>query len=144
VRELCPGPKFTVGIALACSRLNIAGCWAVLGPRRYDVIGTLTGLVVKAPTRRKSRLAAGGRLPISPHHRNVDVDRAKGDASRDEFACFERAADPLHRAGINTKLLGDLAHARPSRNRQSLPDPRFQLGSYPRPSKPFPLTLGPR
>jgi hypothetical protein len=59
-------------------------------------------------------------------------------------ACLERAADPLHRARINPKPLGDLAHAWPSRSRQSLPDSLFQLGGYPRTPQPFSLTPGPR
>ena len=40
----------------------------------------------------------------------------------DACGAFERAADPLHRARINTELLGNDAHTWPSRSRQSLPD----------------------
>ena len=60
----------------------------------------------------------------------AEQDGPRGGASRDEFAGLERAADPLHRAGINPKLLSDLAHARPS----------FQFWSYPRPSEPHTLS----
>ena len=123
-------PKFTVGRTRLLPPQH--SCWAVLGPRRYDVMETLTGLVVKAPTGRKS-------CPTI-----VSVDRAKGDASRDEFAVFERATDPLHRAGINPEPFSDLAHARSSGSRQSLLDALFQLRSYSRPPEPFSLALGPR
>ena len=67
-----------------------------------------------------------------------------GGASGDEFARLESAADTLHRAGINPKLLSDLSHARPSGNRQSLPNALFQRWSYRRPTQTFPLALGPR
>jgi hypothetical protein len=50
----------------------------------------------------------------------------------------------LHRTGIDPETLRDLAHAGPSRSRQSLPDPLFQLGGYPRPPEPFSFALGPR
>ena len=72
------------------------------------------------------------------------LSQVAGDASRDEFARPDSAANPLDRAGIDPKLLSDLAHARPPRNRESLPDALFQVGSYPRPSEPFPFALGPR
>ena len=42
--------------------------------------------------------------------------------SHADRAYFERAADPLHSAGINPELLGDLTHARAPRSRQGLLD----------------------
>ena len=102
------GPKFTVGIALTCSRLNIAGCWAVLGPRTLRPCDQDAGWLSRENANQaKTLLAAGGRLRLKlarPAVGNVNVDRAKGDASRDEFECLERAADPLDRAGINPEL----------------------------------------
>src|SRR5262249_12605630 len=44
-------------------------------------------------------------------------------------AADERAADPLHRAGINSEPFGNDAHAGPSRSRQGLTDSFFECGS---------------
>src|SRR5262245_52866463 len=44
-------------------------------------------------------------------------------------ACFERAADPLHRIGGHAKLLGDLPHAGSPRSRQGLTDAFFERGA---------------
>jgi hypothetical protein len=71
-------------------------------------------------------------------------ETARGGASRVGHPCPERAADPLNRTRIDPKPLSDLAYARPSGSRQSLPDPLFQLGGYPRPSESLSLALGPR
>ena len=56
----------------------------------------------------------------------------------------EAVAVNVRDPGENPKLLSDLAHARPAGYRQSLSDTLFQLRSYPRPSEPFALALGPR
>ena len=80
----------------------------------------------------------GGRLE------GLSLFRPRGDASRIGHPCLERAADPLHRPGIDPKPLSDLAYAGPSRSRQSLSDPLFQLGGYRRPSESLPLASGPR
>jgi hypothetical protein len=57
----------------------------------------------------------------------------------------ERAADPLHRTGIDAKPGSDLAHAfSTSRCAQSLADGVFRLGSYGGPAQPFALALAPR
>src|SRR5262245_50835788 len=40
----------------------------------------------------------------------------------------ERAADPLHRAGIEAKPFGNDAHTGPSRSRQGLTDSFFECG----------------
>jgi hypothetical protein len=93
-----------------------------------------------APRLSQRKIRAGGRF-LAPHPRAA---ASAVSTSRADRACLERAADPLHRARINPKLLGDLAHAWPSRSRQSLPDSLFQLGGYPRTPEPFSLTLGPR
>src|SRR5262249_50404183 len=57
---------------------------------------------------------------------------------------YERAANTLHRARINTELLGNHAHAWPPTSRQSLPNALFQVRGYPRPAQSLSLTLGPR
>src|SRR5256885_8850865 len=47
-------------------------------------------------------------------------------ASQRDRVLLERAADPLHRAGVNSKLFGNDADTGPPRSRQSLPDSLFQ------------------
>ena len=59
-------------------------------------------------------------------------------------AVRERATNPLHRAGVDPKPLGDLTHAWPPRSRQGLTDSFFECGGYPRPPEPFSFALGPR
>jgi hypothetical protein len=56
-------------------------------------------------------------------------------------AAFERAADSLHRARINTELLSNDAHTWPSRSRQSLPAALFHLQGYSRAPQTFALLL---
>ena len=48
----------------------------------------------------------------------------------------------LHRARINTELLGNDAHTWSSRSRQGLPDALLQCRSYPRAPQLFALALG--
>jgi hypothetical protein len=57
---------------------------------------------------------------------------------------LERAADPLHRARINSKLFGNDADTGPSRSRQSLTDSFLQCGSDWGTPKAFTLIPGPR
>jgi hypothetical protein len=79
-------------------------------------------------TARARRLAAEGDFEASWRNRlawRAERERPRGGVSGDEFARLGRAANPLHRAGVDAELRGDLAHARPSRSRQSLPDPLF-------------------
>jgi hypothetical protein len=57
--------------------------------------------------------------------RRAERKRPRGGASGDEFARLGRAANPLHRAGVDAELRGDLAHAEPSGNRQSVPNALF-------------------
>jgi len=59
-------------------------------------------------------------------------------------ACLERAADPLHRAGVNSKPSGNDPYTGPPRSRQSLADSLFQCGGDWRTSEAFTLTPGPR
>ena len=61
-----------------------------------------------------------------------------------ERACLERAADPLHRAGVYSKLFGNDPYTWPSRTRQSLTDSFLQCGGDWRPAEAFTLTPGPR
>src|SRR5262249_62016106 len=49
-------------------------------------------------------------------------------ASQGDRVLLERAADPLHRAGVNSKLFGNDADTGPPRSRQSLTDSFFQRG----------------
>jgi hypothetical protein len=56
-------------------------------------------------------------------------------------SCSKRAANPLHRAGINSKLFGNDADTGPPRSRQSLTDSLFQCGGD---WEAFTLTPGPR
>jgi hypothetical protein len=68
-------------------------------------------------------------------------------AASHAHACgaLERAADPLHRARINTKPSSDLAHALCApRLAQSRTDAGFQLGGYLWPAEPLAFALGPR
>src|SRR5262249_24969330 len=65
-------------------------------------------------------------------------------ASQRDRVLLERAADPLHRAGVNSKLFGNDADTGPSRSRQSLTDSLFQCGGDWRTPKAFTLTPGPR
>src|SRR5215467_11009481 len=57
----------------------------------------------------------------------------------------ERAADPLHRARINAKTLGDAAYTFTSALTfvQGRLDSLFEVSGYPRPTKSFSLILGP-
>jgi hypothetical protein len=48
----------------------------------------------------------------------------------------ERAADPLHCPGIDSKPFRNDAHTGPSRSRRSLYDSLFQCQGYRRPAKP--------
>src|SRR5262249_13333619 len=56
----------------------------------------------------------------------------------------ERAADPLHRARINAKTLGDAAYTFTSALTlvQGRLDSLFEVSGYPRPTKSFSLILG--
>jgi MFS family permease len=61
-------------------------------------------------------------------------------ASQRDRVLFERAADPLHRAGVNSKLFGNDADTAPPRSRQSLTDSLFQCGGDWGTPKAFTLT----
>ena len=71
--------------------------------------------------------------------RNHELTALHGHASFDE-----RAADPLHRAGIDAELLGDFANTRATRLVKRLMDSHFEFRGNRRPAKPFALALGPR
>jgi hypothetical protein len=65
-------------------------------------------------------------------------------ASHRDRVLLERAADPLHRARVNSKPFGNDADTGPPRSRQSLTDSLFQCrGDWGTP-KAFTLTPGPR
>ena len=57
---------------------------------------------------------AAGRALTNPWRLNVSLQPARA------CAAFERAADPLHRARIDTELFGNDVHTWPSRGRQGL------------------------
>src|SRR5438105_931111 len=65
-------------------------------------------------------------------------------ALRRDRVLLERAADPLHRARINSKLFGNDADTRPPRSRQSLTDSLFQCGGDWGTPKAFTLAPGAR
>jgi hypothetical protein len=62
----------------------------------------------------------------------IVLDRAarryRCPASQRNRVLLERAADPLHRAGVNSKLFGNDADTGPSRSRQSLTDSFLECG----------------
>src|SRR5215831_19262217 len=62
----------------------------------------------------------------------------------DDAYPVERAADPLHRPGIDSKPFGDDPYIRPSRSRQGLTDSFFECGGNWGASETFTLTPGPR
>src|SRR5207247_2836439 len=88
--------------------------------------------------------------PICPKAERPDYglaafsDGASLNGDGTDRACLERAADPLHRAGINSKLFGNDADTGPPRSRQSLTDPFFECGDDWGPPKAFTLIPGPR
>jgi hypothetical protein len=53
-----PGSKFTLGIALACSRLNIAGCWLVIASEDVVAAGQVPELVKRHEIAHCNGLAA--------------------------------------------------------------------------------------
>src|SRR5215467_11898842 len=59
------------------------------------------------------------------------------------FVLLERAADPLHRARVNSKLFGNDADTGSPRSRQSLTDSFLECGGDWGPPKAFTLTPGP-
>ena len=65
-------------------------------------------------------------------------------ASQRHRVLFERAADPLYGAGVNSKLFGNDADTGPSRSRQSLTDSFLECGGDWGTPKAFTLTPGPR
>src|SRR5262249_33329191 len=65
-------------------------------------------------------------------------------ASQRHRVLLERAADPLHRARINSKLFGNDADTGPSRTRQSLTDSFFECGGDWRTPKALTPIPGPR
>src|SRR5262249_6973254 len=65
-------------------------------------------------------------------------------ASQRDRVMLERAADPLHRAGVNSKLFGNDADTGPPRSRQSLTDSFLECGGDWGTPKAFTLTPGPR
>src|SRR5262249_26155388 len=64
-------------------------------------------------------------------------------ASQGDRVLLERAADPLHRAGVNSKLFGNDADTGPPRRRQSLTDSFLECGGDWGTPKAFTLTPGP-
>src|SRR5215831_15232330 len=64
-------------------------------------------------------------------------------ASECDRVLLGRAADPLHRARVNSKLFGNDADTGPSRSRQSLTDSFLECGGDWGPPKAFTLTPGP-
>ena len=65
-------------------------------------------------------------------------------ASQRDRVLLERAADPLHRAGVNSKLFSNDADTGPPRSRQSLTDSFLECGGDWGTAKAFTLTPGPR
>jgi hypothetical protein len=70
--------------------------------------------------------------------------RYRCPASQRNRVLLERAADPLHRAGVNSELFGNDADTGPSRSRQSLTDSFFECGGDWRTSEALTLAPGPR
>src|SRR5262245_55320006 len=65
-------------------------------------------------------------------------------SSRADRACLERAANPLHRPGIDSKPFGNHAHTGPPRSRQGLTDSLFKRGGNWGAPEPLTFTPGPR
>src|SRR5262249_58432448 len=65
-------------------------------------------------------------------------------ASQRDRVLLERAADPLHRAGVNSKLFGNGADTGPPRSRQSVTDSFLECGGDWGTPKALTLTPGPR
>src|SRR5215475_8044822 len=65
-------------------------------------------------------------------------------ASQGDRVLLERASDPLHRAGVNSKLFGNDADTGPPRGRQSVTDSFLECGGDWGTPKAFTLTPGPR
>jgi hypothetical protein len=161
VRRLCPGPS---SAGSGRSAAHISAKTGALSSWPRTTSSQKPGFRPSSSSATRSRTVTAGRrttavrrcLRIGPKKlpcarwsvrslsRPSSVKSASWSSSRAARACLERATNPLHRAGIDPKLLSDLAHTWPSRNRESLPDALFQLRSYSRPSEPFPLALGPR
>jgi hypothetical protein len=62
----------------------------------------------------------------------------------DDAYAVERAADPLHCPGIDSKPFGNDPYTRPSRSRQGLTDSFFECWGNWGASETFTLTPGPR
>src|SRR5262249_32779538 len=69
------------------------------------------------------------------------IELQRGDRA---CAAFERAADPLHCARINTEAFCNDAHTWSPRSRQGIADSFFKCGSNWRAPQALPLALGPR
>src|SRR5262245_21374984 len=65
-------------------------------------------------------------------------------SSRADRACLERAANPLHRPGIDSKLFRNDAHTGPPRSRKGLTDSFFECGGNWGPPEALSFTSGPR
>jgi hypothetical protein len=62
-------------------------------------------------------VSAGSGEPLAfKSHRWISQTVWRASWLRDDGACVERAADSLHRAGGNAKLLGDLPYTRSPRS----------------------------
>jgi hypothetical protein len=79
-------------------------------------------------TDRRGAIPSNKLAPTKCDERNGNGCDAATDLSGD--ACLERAwaADPLHRAGCDPKLLGNLTHPRSAGSRQCLLDTRLDVG----------------
>jgi hypothetical protein len=71
-----------------------------------------------------------------PQVLGVDLNRSESSRpplpfarSQRDRAVLERTADPLYRAGVNSKLFGNDADTGPSRSRQSLTDSFLEYGA---------------
>src|SRR5262245_20405493 len=87
------------------------------------------------------------RRPMSALPPKADV-RSYGASSRTnghgDACAVERAADPLHRAGIDSELFGNDAHTGPPRGRQGLTDSFFECWGNRRTPEAFTLISGSR
>src|SRR5262245_15735565 len=98
-----------------------------MGPKYSG--GAPGGFFARRPARLNTAIAAA--LPIGLHHDGA-------------CAAFERAADPLHCARIDTEAFRNDAHTWSPTNRQGLTDSFFKCGSNWGAPQALPLALGPR
>jgi hypothetical protein len=113
--------------------------WGAQGS--FDVVRTSTSRVHKGDTHPSTMshpigacLCVAG-MPAAP--------ASAIELHHDGACAFERAADPLHCARIDTEAFRNDAHTWSPRNRRGLSDACF-CGGYRRPAQPLSFTPGPR